>query len=61
MPKKMNDETDKKELNPTSAFEPVEEGFDPEKEKKAHIGWIIFFAVIIVLAIACGIVIKVLS
>ena len=35
----MNNETDKKELNPTSAYEPVEEGFDPKKEKKAHIGW----------------------
>ena len=57
----MNDETDKKELNPTSAFEPVEEGYDPKKEKKAHVGWIIFFSTIIVLAIACGIVIKLLS
>ncbi|MBR3266730.1 MAG: hypothetical protein IKI55_01170 [Bacilli bacterium] len=57
----MNDETDKKGLNPTSAYEPVEEGFDPKKEKKAHIGWIIFFSVVGVLAIACAIVIKVLS
>ena len=57
----MNDETEKKELNPTSAYEPVEEGFDPKKEKKAHIGWIIFFSVVGVLAIACAIVIKVLS
>ena len=57
----MNNETDKKELNPTSAYEPVEEGFDPKKEKKAHIGWIIFFSVVGVLAIACAIVIKMLS
>ena len=57
----MNNETDKKELNPTSAYEPVEEGFDPKKEKKAHIGWIIFFSVVGVLAIVCAIVIKVLS
>ena len=45
----MNDETDKKGLNPTSAYEPVEEGYDPKKERKSHIGWIIFFSVILVL------------
>ena len=57
----MNDETDKKGLNPTSAYEPVEEGYDPKKERKSHIGWIIFFSVILVLAVVCLIVIKVLS
>ena len=57
----MNNETDKKELNPTSAYEPVEEGYDPKKERKSHIGWIIFFSVILVLAVVCLIVIKVLS
>lgn len=57
----MNNDTDKKELNPTSAYEPVEEGYDTKKERKAHIGWIIFFSVVIVLAVACAIVIKVLS
>ncbi|MBO4737298.1 MAG: hypothetical protein J5627_02525 [Bacilli bacterium] len=57
----MNNETDKKELNPTSAYEPVEEGYDPKKERKTHIGWIIFFSVVIALAVACAIVIKVLS
>ena len=57
----MNNETDKKELNPTSSYEPVEEGFDPKKEKKAHIGWIIFFSVMVVLVVACVIVIKSLS
>lgn len=57
----MNNETDKKELNPTSAYEPVEEGYDPKKERKTHIGWIIFFSVVTALAVACAIVIKVLS
>ena len=59
--KKMNNETDKKELNPTKAYEPTEEGYDPNKEKKAHIGWIIFFSTMIVLIIAAVIVIKALS
>ena len=57
----MNNETDKKELNPTSAYEPVEEGYDPKPERKTHIGGIIFFSVVIALAVACAIVIKVLS
>ncbi len=57
----MNDETDKKELNPTSAFEPVEEGYDPKKEKKAHEGWSIFFLIILILAAACILAIKLLS
>ena len=35
----MNNDTDKNELKPTEAFEPTEEGYDPKKEKKAHIGW----------------------
>lgn len=57
----MNKENDKNELKPTEAFEPTEEGFDPQKEKKAHIGWVIFFAVTLILIVACAIVIKSLS
>ena len=57
----MNNENDKNELKPTQAFEPTEEGYDPRKEKKAHLGWIIFFTVVIVLVVACVIVIKSLS
>ena len=57
----MNNENDKNELKPTQAFEPTEEGYDPKKEKKAHLGWIIFFTVVIVLVVACVIVIKALS
>ncbi|MCQ2773002.1 MAG: hypothetical protein MJ238_07020 [Bacilli bacterium] len=51
----MSEELEKKneELQETSAFEPVEEGFDPKKEKRAKIGWLIFFAVIIVLMVVC--------
>lgn len=59
--KKMNNDTDKNELKPTEAFEPTEEGYDPKKEKKAHIGWVIFFSVMVVLVVACVIVIKTLS
>ena len=44
----MNNDTDKNELKPTEAFEPTEEGYDPKKEKKAHIGWVIFFSVMVV-------------
>ena len=57
----MNNENDKNELKPTQAYEPTEEGYDPRKEKKAHLGWIIFFTVVIVLVVACVIVIKSLS
>ena len=57
----MNNGNDKNELKPTQAFEPTEEGYDPKKEKKAHLGWIIFFTVVIVLVVACVIVIKALS
>ena len=57
----MNNENDKNELKPTQAFEPTEEGYDPKKEKKAHLGWIIFFTVVIVLVVTCVIVIKSLS
>ena len=57
----MNNENDKNELKPTQAFETTEEGYDPKKEKKAHLGWIIFFTVVIVLVVACVIVIKSLS
>ena len=57
----MNNDTDNNELKPTEAFEPTEEGYDPKKEKKAHIGWIIFFSIMVVLVVACVIVIKSLS
>ena len=57
----MNNETDKNELKPTEAYEPTEEGYDPKKEKKAHIGWVIFFGTIFVLIVACVVVIRTLS
>ena len=57
----MNNENDKNELKPTEAYEPTEEGYDPKKEKKAHIGWVIFFGTIFVLIVACVVVIKTLS
>ena len=57
----MNNDTDKNELKPTEDFEPTEEGYDPKKEKKAHIGWVIFFSVMVILVVACVIVIKSLS
>lgn len=55
----MSEELEKKneELEETSAFEPVEEGFDPKKEKRAKIGWLLFFGVVLLLMIACIVVI----
>lgn len=53
-----NFENKKEEIKETSAYEPVEEGYDPKKEKRAKIGWLIFFGAIIVLMVVCIVVIK---
>ena len=59
--KKMNSNTDKNELKPTEAYEPVEEGYDEAKERKSHIGWALFFGIMFVLIVSCVIVIVSLS
>ena len=56
----MSEELEKKneELEETKAFEPTEEGYDPKKEKRAKIGWLLFFGIVIAMMVVCIIVIN---